>query len=345
MARGKKPTHELDPIVALLQKKFGSTSAQRLGDGQEMEAESQVKEVIPCGVDVIDRYLFELGGYAVPRMTEVYGSEGCGKTSLVYQSIATAQRNGCKCALIDAEFSFDAVRAKQLGVDIGNLILCTPEHMEMGIEQMKLILTNHDASKRALLLAWDSIASMNTKAGISCAAGERSVGEVPRIMSEELKKLLALCKDHRAHLLATNQIRAKIGVMFGPNTTTPGGYAPKFYSSVRLEFFGGKAIKDPKTGRHTGKILTLVLQKSRFSEPFRKARVRFDYATGWNNEWSTLEHAKEMGVLKGRGPKGVAPKGAKAYAEAIRKLGWGDIQPVSKDESVKATDSDGEEEE
>jgi recombination protein RecA len=306
----------LDQTVKLLQKKFGTTSALRLGSGRE--AAAQVKEVIPTGVEIIDHYSIGIGGLPVGRMSELSGEEGAGKTALSWQCIASAQQHGATCVVVDVEYSFDEDRAKVYGVDIDNLIIVQPETMEMALEQSKLLLTSHNAKRGPLLLVWDTIAAMTPKVELGKEAGDRAPALQSMLMSAELKKLIPLLAKHRAHLLALNQVRANFGVMFGPNTITPGGKAVKFYASLRLQLFGGKAIKN-KADEHTGKIVTLVTAKTRFSPPFRKARIRLDYDTGWNNEWSTLEHAKKVGKA-GRGAKG-----DKAHQAALVSLGWGGV--------------------
>jgi recombination protein RecA len=303
----------LDRTVKLLQKRFGETSATRLGTGRQ--AAGQITEVIPTGIEVVDHYLLAVGGLPVGRMSEVSGVEGCGKTAFALQCMAACQAAGGTALLLDAERSFDEGRARTMGVRVDDLIVLDPQHAEMGIEQTKLVVSEHDPRSGPLLVVWDTVAAMLPDEDRKREAGDRGVGSVPRLMSAELKKLLPMIVQHRAHLLMLNQVRANIGVMFGPTTTTPGGNAPRFYASWRVGFFGGKAIKTA-SGAHTGKIVTMSVGKTRTSEPFRKARVRFDYATGWNNEWSTLEHAKEVK----KAPRGA--KGAKAHNLAKEKL-WG----------------------
>ncbi len=174
-----------------------------------------------------------------------------------------------------------------------------------------------------MLIVWDSIASMVTESGGGRSAGDRRVGDVPLLMSEELKKIVPLLAKSRAVLIGVNQVRAKIGVMFGDNTTTPGGNAPKFYSSQRLQILGGKAVKNAK-GEHTAKIVTMMAVKNRFGSPFRKARVRLDFDSGFNNIWSTVWHAKIQKLIKARkgGFAGPSREGLAVYKEATRKLGW-----------------------
>jgi recombination protein RecA len=280
--------------------------------------EDTIAEIIPAGprrtydVKMADPYRNVIADRIVVH--------NCGKTTLGYACIASVQRMGGVAHVLDAEHSFDSKRARAFGVDTSKLLLLQPRHAEMGIEQTKMILHSHDPADGPLLMVWDTIAAMIPEEEIAKdAEAKRRTGGHAALFSRELPKIVPLLAQHRAHLMALNQVRQNIGVMFGPDTVTPGGNAVKFYSSFRVSFYGGKAIKHTKTGRHTGKVVTLVGAKTRFSDPFRKVRLRLDYDGGFNNEWTTLEHAKTDGVIDVRG-KG--SKGAKAHAAALKKLGW-----------------------
>jgi recombination protein RecA len=316
----------LDKTLALLRKRFGDHTAVRLGKGAPYAA--RVTHVIPTGIEALDYYVLgdyagkPIGGLPCGRVSELYGGFASGKTSLCYQMLAACQRAGGTAVMVDAEIEFDDQRAELFGVDLEHLLLLQPTSLEMALEQIKTVLGDHKPDRGPMLIAYDSLASSKTKAGMSMEAGKRRVGDVPLIMSEELPKILTMLAPKLAHLMLLNQVRTNIGVLFGDNTTTAGGKAVPFYSSHRLQLLGGKAVKDSKTNRHLGKIITVMVSKTRFSEPFRKARVRLDYATGWNNEWTTLEHAKTADVIKPRNGKGTAVRGVKAHAEALRKLGW-----------------------
>jgi recombination protein RecA len=302
----------LDKVVKLLQRKFGETAAQRLGSGRQ--ASGQVKEVIPTGIEVVDHHLLGIGGLPVGRISEVCGEYGCGKTAFAYQCAAAVQRVGGSVYFFDNERTFDEERATTYGCDIDSMVLPECVTMEMGIEQTKLILENHDVESGPMLIVWDTVAAMLPKADRGREAGERGTAEQARLLSTELPKIVPLLSARRAHLLLLNQIRKKIGVFFGPDTVTPGGNSVAFYTSWRAQFFGGKAIK--KGDEHTGKMVTLLTTKTKFTAPHRKARLRLDYETGWNNEWSTLEHAKTVGVAQR------TAKGEAAHLLALNKLGW-----------------------
>jgi recombination protein RecA len=316
----------LDRTLALLQKKFGEHTAVRMGAGAAHN--SKVTCVIPTGIEVLDHYVLgdvrgkPLGGLPCGRVSELYGGFASGKTSLAYAALASCQRDGGTAVMVDAEYEFDEGRAELFGVNLDDLLLLQPRNLEMALEQIKMVVGAHDPKRGHMLIAYDSLASSKTAAGMERVAGKRGVGDVPLIMSEEFPKIMALLGPKLAHLLLLNQVRANIGVLFGDNTTTAGGNAPKFYASHRLQILGGKAIKDSKTNRHLGKIITVMCSKSRFSEPYRKARVRLNYAEGWDNEYTTVEHAKTMGLLPGRDARGKAVRGHKAHALALHKLGW-----------------------
>ncbi len=302
----------------VLRKSFGAHSALTVQD--EDDAAAQIKDYFSTGIDVLDRYVIGCGGLPGGRMSETYSEEGAGKTSLAYSAIAATQRAGGIAGFIDPEYSFDKHRAKVMGVNPSTLLIMQPDHLEMLFEMVKKTIDAHDG-KVPLLLVWDSIASMNTKAGYSLEAGNARVGDVPLLMSQELKKLMGRLTTKRAHFMMLNQIRSKIGVMFGSNLTTPGGNAPKFYSSVRLWIMGGKAIKNAKN-EHTGKVITIMAAKNRLSSPWKKARVRFDYATGFNNEASTISLAISLKLISPRGEGGKKKAGHKAYVEACKALKW-----------------------
>jgi recombination protein RecA len=308
----KAPTTAEGRLASVLNKEWAGKVV--LGRG---ETGGSVDEALATELDVFDHWLLPIGGLPIGRISEISGAEGGGKTALAMAFIGAAQRVGASTMLVDAEHSYDAERASVLGADPDRLVVGVPDHMEEAINMMRRALDNHDPSA-PLLLVYDSVASnaANAKA-LEGDAGYRRVGDKPLLLSEELPKLVQQLKSARAQLLFINQERTDIKVRFGDPITTPGGRALKFYASWRLRVLGGKAIKDAKTGDHVGKVITALVTKTRFSPPFRKARVRFDYETGWNNVWTTLEHAKTRGAVQTR-----ATKGTKAYLEALDALGW-----------------------
>ena len=308
----------LAAVDAALAKRFGKTSVIDLG---KSAAASRVTDVIPSGIEVIDRYLLPCGGFAAGRIFEVAGAENVGKSSLLAQVFASAQRDGADTYLVDPELAFDEGRAVDpFGVDLKRLRMLRPTCLEDLLEMLKVVLAARPPAAPPVLIGWDAVASTKTKAGSEAEAGQRRPGDFAAIMSDQLPIMVELLVKHRGVLLALNQLRANIGVRFGDKETTPGGRALPFYASGRIRLLGGKAVKDAK-GNHIAKVITALMVKTRFSPPFRKARIRLDYATGFNNGWSTLEHAKTSGVLSGQA------RGAEALLEARRKLGWLDAPP------------------
>lgn len=307
-------------LVDVIRQRFGRHAALSLG---EERAAAQIVEHVSTGIDVLDHYVIGCGGLPIGRFSEVYGENACGKTSLGYAALAGVQAMGGIGVVLDVEYSFDEDRAKLFGVETDALVIVQPTHLEDLFEQLKLVLDTHDPDDGPLLIVWDSVAATKTKAGLAADAGDKTPADVAALMSQELPKLLERMQNARAHLMMLNQIRAKFGVMFGSNTTTPGGNAPGFYASVRLQFFGGKAVKNSK-GEHIAKVVTIMAMKNRLAPPFRKARVRFDYSSGYNNVVSTLEHAKRMKAIAPRkkGFKGAGKASAEDYAEATVALGW-----------------------
>jgi len=184
--------------------------------------------------------------------------------------------------------------------------------MDEALEQMEMALNNVPSNVGPNLLAWDSIAATPTKGEfVDGIEGEAAIGERARALAKACRVLIPLAEKKRTALLFVNQTREKVGIVFGDKTTTPGGKAVKFHASLRIQLFGGKSIKDGV--QHTGKIITVVAVKTRFSPPYRKVRLRLDYATGFNDDWTTLNHAKTLSVV----PKSI--KGAEAQQAALKR--------------------------
>lgn len=316
----RRVTSPAAKYAAALQKKYGELAAMTLEAEKHAAA---VLERISTGVEVLDHYVLGGGGLPIGRMSEWFGDEGSGKTTLAYSTVASAQQDGAVVAWVDGEFAYDPKRAEVFGVDNDALLIMQPEHLEQLFNQLRTLLAMHDPKTGKLLIVWDSIAAMTTTAGLGKDAGERKVGDVPLLMSEELKKVVPMLSKHRAHLMAINQVRANIGVMYGDKTTTPGGKAPKFYASQRVQLLGGKAVKNAKN-EHIAKVVTYLAVKNRLNFPFRKAKVRLDFQTGYNNIWSTIWHAKIMKLIKCRaeGFAGPSREGLEVYLEALGELGW-----------------------
>lgn len=302
-------------VLDAVRKEFGQGAATLL---REDEVQPPA-EVIPTGLEVHDHYVLGVGGLPVGRVIELFSEEGAGKTSLGHTYLGAAQRAGGVGVLMETEHAFDPTRSPVFGVQNEDLLLLQPDHLGDVLAQIeglcKTIKTQHLGPS---VLVWDSVAATPTKTefegGITGDGGHGA--DRARELSRAMRILTKQVKDSRLVLVCINQVRENIGVMFGDQYTTAGGKAIKFHASVRLQLLGGKSVKG-QHGEHLAKDVTLLSVKNRLAPPFRKARIRLVYESGWDNDWSTLDHAKTFGA---------APKGARVGArtlEAVReKLGW-----------------------
>lgn len=303
----------IDEIIKRVGKKLGSDRVRRFSDG----ARSEVVEAIPTGIDVIDKYVTGCGGIPVGRLTELFGEEGSAKTALSLQTIGSCQKAGHLAVWIETEDGASHERAETFGVNIKKLILEEPETMEYALDAINETIESVDPTKGPTLLVWDSIAATSTKAEAEDGmVGNAAIGERARLLGRACRVMSGMLAEQRIAALWINQVREKIGVMFGDKLTTPGGRSVKFHSSLRLQLIGGTANKDDD-GNHTGKDIIIMAVKNRFASPWRKARIRLDYAEGWDNDWTTFNYAKEKGLL---------PKGTRFNRENIAEikdlLGW-----------------------
>lgn len=302
-------------IQAAINKEFGKGAVQLLREG----ALDKPREVIPTGIDVFDHYVLGVGGLPVGRVVELYAEEGAGKTSLGHSFIAAAQRAGGAGVLVETEHAFDPSRAPVFGVSLADMLLAQPDHLGdvlRAIELFAEVLPTERAGPSVIV--WDSVAATPTKAefegGVAGDAGHGA--DRARDLSRAMRILSKRVAASRLVLVCINQVRENIGVMFGDKYTTAGGKAIKFHASVRVQLLGGSAVKG-KGGEHLAKDVTVMTMKNKLAPPFRKAKVRLDYAAGWDNDWSTLNHAKDRELV----PKG-ARVGAKSLAQAYAALGW-----------------------
>lgn len=326
-------------VTEALRKKYGKGAAMVLGEGGSL---AEVREVIKTGIDVVDRYALGIGGLPVGRISEMYGPEGVGKSSFLAKCIASAQAEGGLAILAENETALQPEWWEKIhGVDLDRIILLEADTIEATTARL------HDAIsalptklKGPSFVAWDTLASTPTKREIDEGlSGTDRVGDRAKALSKALRLFTRLVARRRCHFMIVNQIRDNIGIMFGDKTATPGGHAVKFHSSVRIQLLGGKAVKekvdlvdhsedgneeieaDGEAGEsnlveHAGKDITLICSKNKLSIPWRKARLRLDYREGWDNEWSTLYHAKELGIIAGR------DKDPVPLHEVYAKLGW-----------------------
>ena len=298
-------------LLERIQKKQQKTSAALLSGGSA----SDVKIVVPTGIDVLDHYVLGCGGFPCGRIAEVYGGEGSGKSSLVFNTIAQAQKIGLPVIFIETEQAITGGRIHEFGVNLEEVILCQPDHIDEVIEFIEdsLAAMNDD---EPCFLAWDSIAETPSKREFEGGVAKK---DMPGERAKSLSKLVRTTKTRLARkqvaTLFVNQIRDKPGVVFGPTTTTPGGHGVKFGASIRLAFLGGEAQKIGE--EHVGKKPLIMAMKNKFAPPMRKARVRLDFEGGWNNQWTTINYAKDKDLIAAG-----CRVTDKNYAEAKKALGW-----------------------
>lgn len=276
-------------------------------------ASPRVVASIPTGITVLDRYVLGCGGLPIGRIVEVYSEQSAGKSSFALQCLAAAQRAGGTSVLIETEQALETERASTFGCALEDVVLIQPDHIEGVLEAIESVMKR--ARRKPLLVVWDSVAATPTKREIDEGlTGSVAIGERARVLSAGCRLLTGMAAERSASLLLVNQVRDAIGVMYGDKWTTPGGHAVKFAASIRLQLFSGKSVKDGAD--HIAKAVTFSAVKNRFAPPYRKAKVRLNFATGWDDAWSTLEHAKARGLAKD------SARGAKALAEAQAALGW-----------------------
>jgi recombination protein RecA len=291
MAEKKSPSTQLDAVISQIRKEFGESAIMRLGDA---EAAKDIA-VIPTGAFSLDLAL-GVGGLPRGRVVEVYGQESSGKTTLALHIIANAQKTGGLAAFVDAEHALDPNYASRLGVKLDDLLVSQPNSGEEA-----LTITEQLVKSGALdVVVVDSVAALAPQAELDGSMGDSHVGLQARLMSQAMRKLTSAISQTKTLCLFTNQIREKIGVMFGNPETTPGGRALKFYSSVRLNVQRIGALKDP-SGTVVGNRTRVKVVKNKVAPPFTEAEFDILYARGISWEGSVLDAALQYNVVTKRG--------------------------------------------
>jgi recombination protein RecA len=286
----KERTKAIDIAVGQIEKQFGKGSIMRLGQHNAIAP----MEAISTGAISID-YALGIGGLPRGRVVEIFGPESSGKTTLALQVIAEAQRAGGMAAFVDAEHALDAQYAQKLGVELDNLLVSQPDHGEQALEIVEVLIRSGSID----VVVVDSVAALVPKAEIEGEMGEAQMGLQARLMSQALRKLTGVVAKSKTILIFINQLREKIGVMFGNPETTTGGRALKFYASVRIDIRRIASIKDGDQvigGRTRVKIV-----KNKVAPPFREAEFDVMYGEGISREGDLIDLAVEKRIVEKSG--------------------------------------------
>ncbi len=282
---------DLESAISSITKAYGEGSIMRLGDAQ-----ARVKiDVIPTGALSVDLAL-GTGGLPRGRVVEIYGPESSGKTTLMLHAIANAQKAGGLAAFIDAEHALDPAYAKKLGVNLDDLLVSQPDSGEEALTICETLARSNAID----IIVVDSVAALVPKAELEGEMGMATMGMQARLMSQALRKLTAILSKSKTLCIFTNQMREKVGVMFGSPETTPGGKALKFYASVRIDIRRKDAIKDA-AGNVIGNNVKVKVVKNKVAPPFVEAEFEILYNHGINKEGSIIECGLTAGVVDKKG--------------------------------------------
>ena len=279
----------LDETLKQIQKLFGKGAVMRLGERESVDVDA-----IPSGSLLIDEAL-GVGGYPKGRIIEIFGPESSGKTTLALHAIAECQKNGGRAAFIDAEHAIDPIYAKNLGVDINELILSQPDNGEQALEIVEMLANSGGVN----LIIVDSVAALVPQAELDGEMGDSSVGLQARLMSKAMRKIAGILNKKECAVIFINQLREKVGVMYGNPETTSGGRALKFYASIRIDIRRTEAIK--QGADIVGNTCRVKIVKNKVSPPFKQCEIDIIYGQGISKEGEILDRAVELDLIKKSG--------------------------------------------
>lgn len=313
VVRATKKALTPEAAVARLQKKFakqyseGAGVALRMGDGSSM----RVKAVCPTGIMPFDHHVLGCGGLPYGRIIEISGAEGSGKDTVMNRILGGAQRDGSLAALLETEHKWDPDWAKLHTVNLEDLLFSQPSYVEQAHLEIEELVKMSTPDRR-VVVALDSVAATPTKKEVDEGLeGGAAVGEQGRLWSHFMRVMVKMVANHQALLILINQVRSKIGVMYGNPEVTPGGNAIKFHSSFRITTYHGK--KDGEGAR----FMSIQALKNQTAPPMRKCQLRLDFLEGFDDRWGVINHAKDVGCIEKN-----AINNDKSYREALEALGW-----------------------